>query len=138
MYVDWEDRKCALNAMQEMYPHMKPFLIEICYDLYKQSLTDEDLRKKIEEVEKEPINLPSIHDFPEVEYKTKDAVKILKKGEFPEWECAYCKRGDQTFRSEEEPDFCQGCVDLLKKDKEKQKENLIEDYNENETPHNSS
>lgn len=123
IFVDWDNKEEALQRLRELYPNMKEFLIEITYDLYKQSLTDEDLQKKIDEVEEEAHDgLPTIHDYPEKDYKTEGTVSVLKKGEYPEWECEYCGRSDETFRSEDTPQFCKGCFEYFTKKKEEGEE----------------
>ena len=124
--VNWEDRDEAYEAIQKQYPHMKPFLIDIVYNIYKESLTDDELDKKIRELEWEPKTRPSILDYPEIDYKTEGAVTILKKGEYPTWECEYCGRCDETFRSKEDNKFCDGCVEHFKKEKKNNISNNID------------
>lgn len=119
--VDWNNREQALEALREAYPNMKPFVIDLVYDIYEESLTNEDLRNEIARIEKEhPITgKPSLADFDGYEYDTKNSINILKPGEFTDWHCSRCNRYESLFKSDENPDLCKGCIKLLEEEKEK-------------------
>ena len=104
---------------------MKHFLIEICYDLYKQSLTDEKLSEQIQEVCSKEKKCPSIHDFEEIDYKTDNSVKILKSGEYIVWNCIQCGDAREHMMSEWDKTMCEPCWDYLQKEKDKNDEKKI-------------
>ena len=118
--VDWNNREQAIQALRDAYPNMKSFLIDIVYDIYEESLTNEDLREEIERIEKEnpSSQKPTMSDYDGYNYNT-DCVKILKAGEFEDWYCKKCGRHETLFRSEDEPDYCKGCIKILNEQKDK-------------------
>jgi len=109
--VNWEDKEEATKALQELYPNMKIFQINMIVDLYKQSLTDEDLSKLIEETG-ETNELPKITDYEEIDYGTQNAMEIIKKGDYEEWACELCGHQDERKKSEQSPHICQGCYNI--------------------------
>jgi hypothetical protein len=112
MAVNWENKEEAIKELQNMYPHMKIFQINMIVDLYKQSLKDEDLAKMIDDKIDEKIELPSIKDFPEIDYGTKGAMSIIKKGDYEEWQCRLCGMQNEYEKSIEDNTICKGCWDI--------------------------
>ena len=56
--VNWNNKKAALKAIREEYPHMSSYLIELCYEYYKESSKPnnnsklQEIQKKLDETEK--------------------------------------------------------------------------------------
>lgn len=121
--VNWNNREEGIQALREAYPHMKTFLIDIVYDMYEESLTNEEFKKEIDRLEKEhPITgKPTMKDYDGYEYNT-DCITIKKPDEFEDWYCRRCKRYESLFKSEEDPDLCKGCIKIIEDEKEKLEE----------------
>ena len=55
--VNWNNKKSALKAIREEYPNMSSYLIELCYEYYKESSKPNnnnklnEIQKKLDEAE---------------------------------------------------------------------------------------
>ena len=49
--VNWNNKKSALKAIREEYPHMSSYLIELCYEYYKESSKPNN-NNKLNEIQK--------------------------------------------------------------------------------------
>ena len=121
--TNWDNKEEALERMREIYPNMKNFLINICYDLYEQSKSDENLQNELQKIDISiPEPKPTMHDFDGYEYDTeenklKDAIGIFPPEDL--WKCKICSvrekmGGGVSNRSKENPDFCEFCLKSLK------------------------
>lgn len=126
--TNWENKEESLERMRELYPNMKEFLINICYDLYEQSKTDENLQNELQKIDVSvPESKPNMKDYDGYEYDTEQKIEILPPA--PVWKCQICSvvekmGGGVSNRSEELPEFCEFCA---KFEENKISSNSIED-----------
>jgi hypothetical protein len=106
--TDWDNKEQALERLREIYPHMKEFLIDICYDLYKQSETDVALQEEIQKHAEHDFSVkPTMADFDGYEYD--GGVKIHEAGTFKHWACTVCDCTDEKKKSEWDNKYCDFC-----------------------------
>jgi hypothetical protein len=135
--IDWDCKEESIERMRELYPHMKSFMIELCFDIYQQSKTDKALEKEITRIDVKDISLPKIKDFDGYDYS--DGGVEVDQNPKPLWKCEKCSVnanmietrthakntsegiGGVSKQNEENPSLCDFCA--------KENENNILDEN---------
>lgn len=125
MAINWENKDEAVKELQNIYPHMKIFQINMIVDLYKQSLKDEDLGKMIDDKIDEKIELPGLKDYPEIDYKTEGSMTITEKGDYVEWSCKQCGMQDEMKVSEWDADTCMGCWEINNRENDENSDSKV-------------
>jgi len=88
--TNWDNKTEAMERLREIYPHMKDFLIEICYDIYEQSKTDKDLEAELNRVDVDKIPKPKMSDYDGYEYPYPHPPVNVDQNPAPLWKCKHC------------------------------------------------
>lgn len=134
--TNWDNKEEAVERMRELYPNMKDFLIDMCYDIYEQSKTDKNLEEEIHRVDIENLPKPKLSDYDGYDYS--DANVAVDNDPPKLWCCVKCGVnenmidgrkvakedgtegiGGVSSRSEENPDYCKFCFDEMTNEKVK-------------------
>ena len=106
--TNWDNKPEALERLRELYPNMKDFLFDICYDLYTQSKTDTALQEEIEKYKDHDFTVPpKFSDYEEV--INDGGVEIQEAGTYETWYCSVCHCHDTKKRSEDNNNYCEFC-----------------------------
>ena len=124
--IDWDNKEESIERLRELYPSLKGFMLELCFDIYQQSKTDKTLEAEIKSIPIEDIPKPKIRDFDGYDYS--DGSIEIDQNPKPLWKCHKCGvnenmietrkhakdtsdgRGGVSLRSELYPEMCEFCV----------------------------